>query len=103
MEFKSNFNKLHFNLTSKFKDVSVKEKFNRELGNYIEISINEDIECKVLIKKSDLERDTFNWLYLTNPLKEDSSTIARVSSIDNFTDSISDIITNKRFDSEYLK
>lgn len=98
MEYKSNFNRLHYLITEKFKNVEVLEK-NNSKGNYIEIIIKEDLDCRVL-KKNDLESSIFGWEYYPNPDTE--RTIHRSSSIDTFADTIQDIISNKRFDIEYI-
>lgn len=103
MDFKLNFNRLHYLLTEKFEDVTVFEKSNRLLGNYIEININEKVNCRVIINKRDLESESFNWLYYSNPVNESSHLITRKSTIDSFTDVISDIINNRRFDSNYIE
>ena len=55
-----------------------------------------------MIRKVDLELPNVNFLYLTNPLNEQSSVISRVSNVESFADSINDIIKNERFDSEYI-
>lgn len=102
MQFKSNLNRIHFLLTESFDKVSIMEKYDQKLGNYIELSILENIECKVVIKKKDLISENFNWIYLTNPLMKDSDTISRKSSIDSFTSDIKDIIDNKKFDIDYI-
>lgn len=102
MEFKSNFNKLHYLLTEKYEDVSVEEKYNPEFGNYIQLTIKEKLECKVIIPKKNLEKSQFQWLYLANPMNEDGSVVSMVSSIDEFANDIKLVIDNKRFDSDYL-
>lgn len=102
MEFKANLNKIHYLLTEQFESVEVKEKANQQLGAYVEISVKENLECKFLIRKVDLEKPNITFLYLTNPLSESSDVISRVSPIETFADSIKDILKNKRFDSEYL-
>ena len=66
------------------------------------MTIKENVECKMLIRKVDLEKNNIHFLYLTNPTNE-SSVILRVSSVENFADVVKDIIDNKRFDSEYLE
>jgi len=102
MEFKANLNKIHYLLTEQFNNVEVKEKANQKLGAYLEFSVKENLECKFLIRKADLETGNITFLYLTNPLNESSHVIARTTTVDTFADSIKDIIQNKRFDSEYL-
>jgi hypothetical protein len=102
MNFKSNINKIHFLLTEKFNQVELLEKANDKIGPYIEISIKEDVECKIKIKKNDLDKDIISFVYSSNPLLEESFQIERYTNINNFAETISDIILNKRFDSEYL-
>jgi hypothetical protein len=102
MDFKSNLNRIHYLLTEKFNNVTIIEKSNQKLGSYIELSVKENLECKILIRKVDLELPNVNFLYLTNPLNEQSSVISRVSNVESFADSINDIIKNERFDSEYI-
>ena len=89
MEFKTNLNKIHYLLTEQFETVDIKEGANPQLGSYVEFSVKENLECKFLIKKLDLEKSNITFLYSTNPLNEKSNLISRV-------------IDNKRFDSEYL-
>ena len=102
MEYKSNFNKLHYLLSEKFNNIEIVEKSNPKLGSYIELIIKEDLECKVIIKKRDLEKNQFNWSYLANPLNEESK-VDRTSKVETIASDIVDIFTNKRFDSEYIK
>jgi hypothetical protein len=102
MEFKTNLNKIHYLLSEQFETVDVKEGANPQLGSYVEFSVKENLECKFLIRKVDLENSNITFLYSTNPLNEKSSLISRVSNIETFANSIKDIIDNKRFDSEYL-
>lgn len=102
MDYKSNLNRLHYLLTEKFQQVEVSEMSNQKLGNYIELTIKENLECKIFIRKKDLDNSNINFLYLTNPLQENSQAIERVSSIENFANCVEDIISNKRFDSDYV-
>jgi hypothetical protein len=102
MEFKINLNKIHYLLTERFEDVKVKECANSKLGAYVEFSVKENVECKFLIRKIDLEKSNITFLYSTNPLSEEGTLISRVSNIETIAESIKDIIDNKRFDSEYL-
>lgn len=101
MNFKSNLNRIHYLLSEKYENIEVKEKANSQLGPYIEMIIKENLECKIVIRKSDLENNNLSFFYLANPINEDSS-IFRNSSIEGFAETIKDIIDNKRFDSEYL-
>ncbi len=102
MDFKSNLNRIHYLLSEKFENVEVVEKANPQLGSYIEMTIKENVECKMLIRKLDLEQPNITFLYLTNPTNE-NSVISRVSSVENFAEVVKDIFVNKRFDSDYLE
>ena len=79
MEFKTNLNKIHYLLTEQFETVDIKEGANPQLGSYVEFSVKENLECKFLIKKLDLEKSNIIFLYSTNPLNEKSNLISRVS------------------------
>jgi len=101
MNFKSNLNRIHYLLSEKYENIKVVEKSNQKLGPYIELTVKENLECKIIIKKPDLENNNLMFSYLSNPIDE-SSDISRISSIEGFAETIKDIIDNKRFDSEYL-
>ncbi len=103
MDFKANLNRLHYLLTERFKNVTLLEKSNSKLGEYIELLITEGHDCKIIIKKRDLESNNFTWSYSTNPLNESANHVERTSTVDNFTNMVVDILENKRFDSEYIK
>jgi hypothetical protein len=101
MEFKINLNKIHYELSEKFSNIEVVEKANSKLGQFVEISVKENLECKIIIKKTDLENNFINFHYLSNPLNENSS-VHRTTTVEEFANTIKDIIDNKRFESEYL-
>lgn len=103
MELKSNINKLHFLLTESFKDVNIFEKSNVKFGNYIELVVKEKLECKIIIKKKDLESNYLSWSYLTNPSSKDPFLIERKCTIESFSDNVRDIFDNNRFDADYIK
>jgi hypothetical protein len=103
MEIKKNINKIHFELSDRFSDVSISEKSEKRFGNHIELTINEsDMILKAIISKKDLENDNFSWSYFSNPENEDSL-VERFSSVTGFIDDVNDIFEKKRFDSDYLK
>ena len=100
---KQNINKIHFDLTNEFDAVEVFEKSNKELGNYIELSITEgNKEVKLIVTKTEVEKNTFNWSYLSNPLKESSDSVYRTSNVFEFSNDIKNIFEKNRFDSDYL-
>lgn len=101
MEFKINLNKIHYGLSEKFSDIKVTESANSKIGPFIEISIKENVECRIIIKKSNLESQFINFQYMSNPLNE-KSLVDRTTTVDEFANTIKDIIDNKRFESEYL-
>jgi hypothetical protein len=103
MALKENLNKIHFLLSSRF-DVMLNEKSDLKFGNYIEFLIKEDNkEIRASIKKVDLENNTFNWTYLSNPLDTNSTTVERISNVDVFITDVIDIFEKNRFDSDYLE
>lgn len=102
MSLKQNINKVHFELTANFNEVSIVEKSSLQMGNYFELSVLENNkEVKLLIKKTDIESRSFDWSYLSNPLNEKSDLVERHSSIDNISEHIKDIFDKNRFDSDY--
>lgn len=103
MEIKKNINKIHSGLQNEFSDVSITEKSAKNFGNHFEIVVNEsELKLKAIISNKNLELDTFNWSYLSNP-NDEESLVERVSSVENFVKDIRDIFTKKRFDSDYIK
>lgn len=103
MSLKKNINRVHFLLSEEFESVDIKEKVSKDLGNYLEISIKEDLECRIVIPKKDLESEHFKWKYFSNPNDSESFLIERVSSVESIKVDVRDIFDKKRFDSEYLK
>ena len=97
MSLKTNANKIHSDLTS------LEENSNRELGNFVEFRVVENNKELVLsIRKYELEKDIFNWSYLSNP-KDSNSVVERVSNINSFLSDIKDIFEKNRFDQDYLQ
>lgn len=103
MNLKSNINKLHYLMSERFSDVSIKEESSKDLGNYIRISINESMLCDIIINKKELEKTNINWKYDSNPLDENSTWVERSCEIDTFVDVVEEIFNKKRFDKDYLK
>lgn len=103
MLLKENLNKLHFNLSNRF-DVTINEKSDQSIGQYLELLVTEgNKELKVVITKRELENNTFNWSYLSNPLDENSTIVERKSSVNGFFNDVVDIFEKNRFDSDYLE
>lgn len=104
MNLKQNINRIHIELSNNFEEVNLSEKSDVKRGNYIELSILENNKnLKVLISKTDLENDNFNWDYYANPLNENSDLVNRSSSISLFVEDVKDIFEKNRFNSEYLE
>lgn len=102
MDFKLNFNKLHSELTNKYGNVKVSEKWSPKLGNYIEVIIESNsIEMVTFLSKEGLCVSEFNWLYLSDPI-DNNSVVERVSSLNSFLSDVSDVIDNKKFSRDYL-
>ena len=103
MELKYNINKIHSDLLSNFEEVRIDEKSDKKFGNYFLISaINEGKEVKLILTKKSVESGNLNWSYYSNPLKEDSLLVERISSISDITTDVKDVITKNRFDEEYI-
>jgi len=103
MSLKTNANKIHSDLTSLYESVKIEENSNRELGNFVEFRVVENNKELILtIKKYELEKDTFNWSYLSNP-EDTNSIVERVSNINNFLSDIKDIFEKNRFNQDYLQ
>ena len=103
MSLKTNVNKIHSDLTSLYESVKIEENSNRELGNFVTFRVIESNKELILtIKKYELEKDIFNWSYLSNP-NENKSVVERVSNINSFLSDIKDIFEKNRFDQDYLQ
>lgn len=106
MNIKYNINKIHGDLLMKFPGCEIKldEKSSLKYGNYFEISIlNESKKLRLIITKKELENEyNLNWMYLDNPLNDNSNVVERFSNINNISNDINDIFEKNRFDTEYL-
>jgi len=103
MSLRQNINKVHFDLTNRFEEVTITEKTDLKLGHYFELSILENSkEVKVILTKTEAEKGVFNWSYFSNPLNENSDLVERNSKIELFSLDIQEIIEKNRFDSDYL-
>jgi hypothetical protein len=104
MGLKENINRIHSDLLSNYEDVSIVEKNDKSIGNFVELSIKEANKNLVIkISKLKLESSNFDWIYCSDPLNENSDMIERTSSVDNFLIDVKDIFEKNRFNSEYLK
>lgn len=104
MSLRQNINKVHFDLTNRFEEVTITEKTDLKLGHYFELSILENNkEVKVILTKNEAEKGVFNWSYFSNPLNENSDLVERNSKLELFSLDIQEIIEKNRFDSDYIK
>lgn len=104
MSLRQNINKVHFDLTNRFEEVTVTEKSNLKLGNYFELSILEgNKEVKVILRKTEAEKNIFEWSYFSNPLNENSDLVERTSKLEMFSLDVQEILEKNRFDSDYNK
>ncbi len=104
MKLRENINKIHFELSNQFDSVEINEKSDIKIGSYFEILVREsNKELKLIATKKDLENNTFDWKYLSNPLNENSFLVERTSSVDKFVGDVRDIFEKNRFDSDYLQ
>jgi hypothetical protein len=103
MSLRQNINKVHFDLQNRFEEVTITEKSDLKLGNYFELSILEgNKEVKVILRKTEAEKNVFVWSYFSNPLNESSDLVERTSKIDTFSIDIQEVLEKNRFDSDYL-
>ena len=57
MSLRQNINKVHFDLTNRFEEVTITEKSNLKLGHYFELSILEsNKEVKIILTKTEAEK-----------------------------------------------
>jgi hypothetical protein len=103
MSLRQNINKVHFDLTNRFEEVTITEKSNLKLGQYFELSILEsNKEVKVILTKTEAEKGVFNWSYFSNPLNESSDLVERTSKLEMFSLDVQEVLEKNRFDSDYL-
>jgi len=103
MSLRQNINKVHFDLTNRFEEVTITEKYDLKLGNYFELSILEgNKEVKVILRKSEVEKNVFEWSYFSNPLNESSDLVERTSKLEMFSLDVEEVLEKNRFDSDYL-
>jgi hypothetical protein len=103
MSLRQNINKVHYDLSNRFEEVTITEKSNSKFGQYFEFSILEsNKEVKVILTKIEAEKAVFNWSYFSDPLNENSSLVERNSKLELFSLDIQEILEKNRFDSDYL-
>ncbi len=104
MNLKQNVNKLHSELNQIFSEVNISENFDNNSGEYVQLVVkNENKQLKLNISKRELEKNTFNWSYFSNPLLEGSDLVQRTSTVSSFLTDIKDIFEKNRFSEEYLQ
>ena len=110
-EIKSRINKVDFELKQVFENVFIKEKYYKT--GYFEISANKvcylkesreykRLESKVIINQPDLLQDFVKWSYSTNPLNESAIWLDRVSSFDELSTDIINIVEERRLVENYI-
>ena len=104
MDIRSNINRIDVLLQEKFENVSVKENSSPEFGKYFEITVKQDREVKMILPYKNIDgTNTFEFLYFSNPLDENSDLIPRNSNVESISEVVNDILTKNRFSEEYLK
>jgi hypothetical protein len=104
MNLRQNINKVHFDLQNRFGEVTITEKSDLKLGNYFELSIlEENKEVKVILRKTEVEKNVFEWSYFSNPLNESSNLVERTSKLEMFSLDVQEVFEKNRFDSDYNK
>lgn len=102
MNLKSNINKIHSDIILNYEDVKIEEKSSLEFGEFVEITaVNENKKLVLIVSKRDLDSDTFNWRYYSNP-NQKNHLVERTSSVNNMIKDIKDIFEKNRFDSDYI-
>jgi hypothetical protein len=110
-EVKSRINKVDFELKQVFENVFIKEKYYKT--GYFEISANKVVylkeskefkrlEAKVIINQPDLLQEQVRWSYSTNPLVESAIWLDRVSSIEDLSKDITNIVEERRVSEDYI-
>jgi hypothetical protein len=110
-EVKSRINKVDFELKQVFENVFINEKYYKT--GYFEISANKvcylkesreykRLESKVIINQPDLLQDFVKWSYSTNPLNESAIWLDRVSSFDELSTDIINIVEERRLHEDYI-
>ena len=104
MDIRYNINRIHSVLNESFVNVEISEKSSLKFGKYFEISIKESKEVKMIIPFKNIDNvNNFEFYYLSNPINENSNLVTRNSDVDSISKIIEDILSNDRFDKDYLK
>ena len=104
MDIRYNINRIHYVLNESFVNVEISEKSSLKFGKYFEISIKESKEVKMIIPFKNIDNvNNFEFYYLSNPINENSNLVTRNSDADSISKIIKDILSNDRFDKDYLK
>jgi hypothetical protein len=104
MDIRYNINRIHSVLNESFVNVEISEKSSLKFGKYFEISIKESKEVKMIIPFKNIDNvNNFEFYYLSNPINENSNLVTRNSDADSISKIIKDILSNDRFDKDYLK
>lgn len=104
MDIRYNINRIHSVLNESFVNVEISEKSSLKFGKYFEISIKESKEVKMIIPFKNIDNvNNFEFYYLSNPINENSNLVTRNSDADSISKVIGDILSNDRFDKDYLK
>jgi hypothetical protein len=104
MDIRFNINKIDTILKENFTKVDISEKSSINLGKYFEIIVTESKVVKILLPFKNIDGQiNFEFFYYANPLNESSTLIPRMTNLQLLTETIKDIISNNRFDQEYLK
>jgi hypothetical protein len=102
MAHKENINKVHYDLSNEFENISITENADRKFGNHVRINIEDELELKLIIEKVSIDNDTFRWFYLSDPRNEETL-VERKSTVETFTTDVKEIFEKSRFDLEYIK
>ena len=104
MDIKTNINRIHYELSSKYDNIKIEELSSIKFGKYFQITINESKMLKIILPYKNIDnKKNIEWFYFSNPLNEKSDLVIRNTSIDDILVNINEIFANNRFSEEYLK
>jgi len=104
MDIRYNINRIDVLLQEKYDDVRIKEDSSPKFGKFFEITVRNQKELKMIIPYKNIDgQHTFEFLYFSNPLDENSDLIPRKTNVESISEVVEDIFSKERFSEDYLK
>jgi len=100
MQFKTNINQIHFQLSEKFNNVKIEDGESKEFGKFFTIIVEGKLPITIPFKNLETTGQ-FTWYYPSNPNDKSSYLVERSSDVGSFSDLVIDIIENGRFSGDY--